>query len=172
MQQENKDVNLEQGISVQEEVSREDQLQTQIDQLRRENEELKNQYFKAYADADNFKKRTQKEMENVLKYKAQSIASKLLPVLDNLERALASETSDQQFKLGVQMVYDQIVALLKDEGVVEVEALNQPFDGNYHQSLGSEKVDDVESNIVIEVFQKGYLLKDRILRPSLVKVSE
>lgn len=149
-----------------------EKLLEEIETLKRENAELKNQYYKAYADADNYKKRVQKELENSLKYRIQSFASEILPVIDNLERALQQETTDEQMKQGVQMIYDQLIVSLKEEGVIEIEALNQPFDYNVHQALMTEKVEGIEPNKVLEVLQKGYKIKDRILRPAFVKVSE
>lgn len=149
-----------------------EKLLEEIETLKRENAELKNQYYKAYADADNYKKRVQKELENSLKYRIQSFASEILPVIDNLERALQQETTDEQMKQGVQMIYDQLIASLKEEGVIEIEALDQPFDYNIHQALMTEKVEGIEPNKVLEVLQKGYKIKDRILRPAFVKVSE
>lgn len=152
--------------------SKKDKDKELIEQLSRENEELKNQYYKAYADAENYKKRTQKELENSLKYRIQSFASEILPAIDNLERALNNNTSDEQFRAGVVMIYDQLMAALTKEGVTEIDALDQPFDHNVHNALMAEKVEGVEPNTVVEVLQKGYMLKDRILRAALVKVSE
>lgn len=149
-----------------------DCLREEIEKLSLENSELKNQYFKAYADADNYKKRTQKELENAMKYRIQSFANKILPILDNLERALASVNEQDPLRVGVEMIYQQLLVALKDEGVIEIEAQNKPFDGNFHQSLMAEAVEGVEPGTVIEVLQKGYMLKDRILRASLVKISE
>lgn len=143
-----------------------------IESLSRENEELKNQYYKAYADAENYKKRTQKELQNSLKYRIQSFASDILPAIDNLERALNNDTKDEAFKEGIVMIYDQLMAALEKEGVTEIDALNQPFDHNVHNALMTEKVEGTPPNMVIEVLQKGYMLKDRILRAALVKVSE
>ena len=153
-------------------LSKKDKDKDLIEQLSRENEELKNQYYKAYADAENYKKRTQKELENSMKYRIQSFASEILPAIDNLERALQNDTEDEAFKAGVVMIYDQLMAALKKEGVSEIEALDKPFDHNVHNALMTEKVEGVEPNTVIEVLQKGYMLKDRILRAALVKVSE
>ncbi len=98
----------------------------------------------------------------------------VLPVIDNLERALKQEVKeeDKSFYDGVKMIYDQLWKALKDEGITEIEAQDKPFDANVHQALLSEKKEGVEPGMVIEVLQKGYMLKDRILRPSFVKVSE
>lgn len=143
-----------------------------IEKLTQENQELKNQYYKAYADADNFKKRSQKELENAMKYRIQSFATQILPAIDNLERALSNESSDEAMKTGVQMIYDQIMSVLSNEGVSEIDALDKPFDPNIHQALLTEAIEGVEPNQVVEVLQKGYMLKDRVIRASLVKVSE
>lgn len=144
----------------------------QIASLELEVSNLKNDYAKAYADTENMRRRLQAEFDSAKKYRIQSFALEILPVLDNLERALAQETSDAQFRKGVEMIYNQLINALKNEGVEEVEALNKPFDANFHQAIMMEKCEDVESGIVIEVLQKGYKLKDRILRAAMVKVSE
>ncbi|NLC42425.1 MAG: nucleotide exchange factor GrpE [Erysipelothrix sp.] len=155
-----------------EEVVEEISDQQLIEKLSQDNEKLKNEYFKAYADAENFKKRSQREVDNLMKYRIQSFANDVLPVLDNLERALSAPTSDESFKTGVQMIYDQLVAALEKEGVKEIEALGNPFNPQEHHAIAKEKQEDVEAGIVTEVYQKGYILKDRVLRASMVKVSE
>ena len=149
-----------------------DVLNQEIDTLKQEVETLKNDYLKAYADTENTKKRLVRENDVSRKYRAQSFAYSILPVIDNLERALSNESSDASLKEGVQMIYDQLMASLKDEGVEPIEALNQPFDPNLHSAMMTEAVEGVEPNIVVLELQKGYMIKDRILRASLVKVSE
>lgn len=156
-----------------------EEVKDPCEELKKENEtlkaqvnELKNAYAKAYADADNMKKRLEKDFENRSRYQMADFAKELLPVLDNCERALAQETADEAFRKGVEMIYSQLENALKKEEIVEIEALGKPFDGNWHQALMSEAKEDVESGTVIEVFQKGYKIKDRILRPAMVKVSE
>ena len=146
-------------------------LEDEVKQLKEELATSKNAYFKAYADADNMKKRLQAESENV----RQSFASEVLPVIDSLERALAVTVEDEavvNYVKGFEMIYTQLKSILEKEGVTEIEALEKPFDPNYHNALMQEKVEDVESGIVLEVLQKGYMLKDRVLRAALVKVSE
>jgi molecular chaperone GrpE len=148
-------------------------LKEELETLKGENKILKNDYFKAYADAENIKKRNQLDLEMSKKYRIQSFAVDLLPTIDNLERALDSmEDKESLIAKGIQMTYVQLIELLKKEGVEEIQALNQSYDANFHQALMSEKVEGVEANIIVEVLQKGYILKDRLLRPSLVKVSE
>jgi len=95
-------------------------------------------------------------------------------VIDNLERALSQSASEADSALvkGIEMTYRQLIDALKKEGVEEIIAEDQPFDPNFHQALMSEKIDGVEANQVVQVLQKGYKIKDRILRASLVKISE
>jgi len=148
--------------------------EAEIDRLNKEIETLKNDYARAYADTENLKKRLMAEAEQTRKYRIQDFAKEVLPVIDNLERALSTEVNeaDESFKKGVEMIYNQLINALKNEGVEQIECLDKPFDPNLHQAIMTEKVEDKESGLVIEVLQKGYTLKDRILRPAMVKVSE
>lgn len=148
--------------------------ESELDLLKKENEKLKNDFARAYADTENLKKRLNAEAEQTRKYRIQSFAKEVLPVIDNLERALKTEVSkeDEGFKKGIEMTYEQLINALKNEGVEEIDCLNKVFDPNLEQAIMQEKVEGVESGVVIEILQKGYLLKDRILRPAMVKVSE
>lgn len=152
-----------------------EELEEEVIKLKEELAASKNAYFKAYADAENLKKRLQSEADNVRKYRIQGFASEVLPVIDNLERALAVKVDDPNVKnyvKGFEMIYQQLVHILEMEGVKEIEAQDKPFDPNYHQALMQESKEGVEPGVVIEVLQKGYMLKDRVLRATLVKVSE
>lgn len=156
-----------------EEVEKEvDPKDKEIDDLKAEVAKLKNAYAMAYADTENTKKRLEAEALNTKKYRIQSFANDILPAIDNLERALSTGNKEDQFYKGVEMIYKQIVEALKKEGVSEIECLNTKFDPNFHQSIMIEKKEGVEPNTVIEVLQKGYMLKDRVLRASMVKISE
>lgn len=148
-------------------------LQNEIDELKSEVDRLKNAYAKAYADTENVKRRLQTEADTNKKYRIQSFAKEILPAIDNLERALAaSDDSESQLKKGVEMIYNQLIKSLKDEGVEEIDCLNKKFDPNFEQSIMIEKKEGVEPGVVIEVLQKGYMLKDRVLRAAMVKISE
>lgn len=152
------------------EVSLEDELLSMKEQV----EESENKYLKLYAEFENFKRRNRQEAELNSKYKDQKFAENLLPVIDNLERALAIDGTDESFialNKGVEMVYKNLVETLEKHDIKAIDALNQPFDPNFHQAVMTE-ADDSESDIVIEEFQKGYILKDRVIRPTMVKVSE
>ena len=148
--------------------------ESEIEILSKQINQLKNDYARAYADTENLKKRLTAEAEQTRKYRIQSFAREILPVIDNLERALQTKVheSDESFKKGIEMTYNQLLTALKNEGVEEIDCLDKPFDPNLEQAIMQEKAEDKESGIVIEILQKGYVLKDRILRPAMVKVSE
>ena len=153
----------------------EDVIASLNEEIKKKDEEiakLKNAYAMAYADTENTRKRLMNEYEQKQKYHIQSFAKEELHLLDNCERALAQATQDEAYRKGVEMIYNQLKTCLEKEGVTEIEALGQPFDGNWHQALMTEAKEGVEPGMVTEVLQKGYKLKDRILRAAMVKVSE
>jgi len=150
-----------------------EKLEAQIAQLEGENQRLQNEYYKAYADTQNLRKRLEADFELRQKYRIQSFALDILTAIDNLERAIVSANAvDTSLAKGFEMVYDQLISALKKEGVEIVNPENEAFDANFHQGLMSEVVEGVEPGQVLQVLQKGYKLKDRILRAALVKVSE
>lgn len=150
-----------------------DEKEEKIKKLEKEVADLKNKYALAYADTENMRKRLQAEADTVKKYRIQSFASEILPTIDNLERALDSfQNKEDGFYKGVKMIYDQLIVSLKKEGVEEIDCLDKEFDPNVAQAVMQEKVEGKDSNIVIEVLQKGYKLKDRVLRAAMVKTSE
>lgn len=187
-QEEKLETTCEEEVEVQEETLQEgneeviiskkkriEQLEAEVAKLQKELAESTNNYYKAYADAQNLKKRLQNEADQVRKYRIQGFASEVLPIIDNLERALSQKVEDEAIKnyvKGFEMIYQQLINALNNEGVKEIDALNQPFDPNFHQALMQEAIEGVESGMVVEVLQKGYMLKDRVLRAALVKVSE
>ncbi|TDM15581.1 nucleotide exchange factor GrpE [Macrococcus bovicus] len=129
-------------------------------------------YLRLYAEFDNYKKRTRTELETEKTYRSQAVLRDVIPTLDNIERALAQKSEDETLIKGVQMVYDNLVSALKEHGLETIEAQDQPFDPNFHQAVMQEKDDSKESGIVLDELQKGYKLKERVLRPSMVKVNE
>lgn len=146
-----------------------------IEELEGQVAKLKNAYAMAYADTENTRKRLTKEYEQNMKYHIQSFALEILPVIDNCERALAvkaEDTNDENYRKAFEMVLKQLTAALKKEGVEEIEALDQEYDPNWMQALMMETVEGVEPGRVTAVLQKGYRLKDRLLRAAMVKVSE
>ena len=138
-------------------------------------EEETNRYLRLQADFDNSRRRSRLDMEAAQTYRAQSLVMDLLPSIDNLERALKIEAVDEQTQslyTGVEMVYRGIIEALNKEGVEAIEAVGTEFDPHLHQAVMQEEVEGTESNIVVEEFQKGYKLKDRVIRPAMVKVSQ
>jgi len=158
--------------SIDEEVLSEEVLK--IKELERELEEASNRSLRLQADYDNFRRRTREEKSQERKLRAQDLVQDLLPVLDNFKRALEIETTNeetQSLKQGLEMVYRQFFDAMKKEGVEEVDALNQPFDPTLHQAVMQETTEGVEPNTVVAVFQSGYSLNGRVIRPAMVKVS-
>ena len=152
--------------------NKETKLNEKIANLQQELNEAKNAYYKAYADTENIKKRLQAEHANILKYRCQDLGSDILASLDNLERALANANPEDALTKGVNMVYQQLLQSLAKEGITPINAINQPFDAQYHHAIATEKVKGQPAGLVVAELQKGYLIKDRVLRHSLVKVSE
>lgn len=160
---------------VKEKINKVDPKDEKIKELEEQLKQAKNDRARAYADAENMKKRLQKEADNAKKYRFQQAGLALLPIVDNMGMAIKVDSENEEltnYVKGFEMIYQQLQRVLEDEGVKEIEAQGKPFDHNTMQALMQEKKEDTEPGIVLEVMQKGYMLKDRILRPALVKVSE
>ncbi len=150
-------------------------LKEEILQLKEELGASKNAYYKAYADTENLKKRLQSDTDTIRKYRIQGFLADVLPVIDNLERALLVKSENEELikhAEGLKMIHQQLMSALEREGVSVIEAKGKAFDPHLHQALMQEKVEGVESGQVLEEIQKGYMLKDRVVRATLVKVSE
>lgn len=136
--------------------------------------DLNNRLLRVQADYDNFRRRSREEKEAAAKYRAQGFIEELLPALDNFERALSVKPESEEAKSlaqGLNMVYNQLQEALKKEGVTAIETVGQSFDPHLHQAVMQVEEEGFESNQVVEELQKGYKLKDRVLRPSMVKVN-
>ncbi|MDR4948645.1 nucleotide exchange factor GrpE [Neobacillus cucumis] len=147
----------------------------EIQQLNAKLEEADNRYLRLQADFDNFRRRTRLDQEAGEKYRAQKLITDLLPALDNFERAMKMEADNEQTRTllqGMDMVYRSMVEALKKEGVEPIEAVGKEFDPHLHQAVMQGEDANFGSNIVTDEFQKGYLLKDRVIRPSMVKVNQ
>ena len=146
----------------------------EIERLTELAEENNNRYLRAQADFDNFRRRTVKEREELAKYASLKVVEQLVPVLDNFERAIqvSGENQDfESFSKGVQMIFRQLSQVLDQEGLQQMNAVGQPFNPEYHQAIMQVESDEYEEGIVVEEVQKGYMLKDKVLRPAMVKVS-
>lgn len=146
----------------------------EYDQLKDEHEDMKNKLLRVQADFDNFRRRTKIEQETTAKYRSQRLAEELLPAIDNFERALEVEPENEDAKSllkGVEMVYNQLQQALEKEGITPIKSVGETFDPNLHQAIMQVEEPDYESNVVVEEMQRGYQLKDRVIRPSMVKVN-
>lgn len=142
--------------------------------IQQEKEEMYERLLRLQAEYDNYKKRTQKEKKSERQYRSQELVTELLPALDNFERALQAEVTDETKSMieGVTMVYNQINKALQSEGVEEIETERKEFDPHLHHAVMTEDDDSESSNTVIEELQKGYKLNDRVIRPAMVKVNK
>lgn len=155
-----------------EEIDPKDQKINELQQLADENEE---KYLRLYAEFENYKRRIQKENEINKTYQAQRVLTDILPAIDNIERALQIEGDDETFKSlqkGVQMVHESLINALKDNGLEVIKTEGEAFDPKIHQAVVQDDNPDFESGEITQELQKGYKLKDRVLRPSMVKVNQ
>ena len=138
-----------------------------------EDEALETKYLRLMADFQNFRKRTEKEKSDVYAYANEAIALRLLTVMDNFERALEhKDNPDEAFANGMELIFKQLKDVLTESHVEEIEALGKEFDPNFHNAVMMEEKEGFESNTVSEVLQKGYTLNDKVIRPSMVKVTK
>lgn len=151
-----------------------DEQDAKLAALERLAEENQNRYLRAQADFDNFRRRTMKEKEELAQYATAKLVGQLLPVLDNFQRALQTSGDAAQsdsFAKGVDMIYRQLFQVLESEGLKPMEPVGQPFDPEHHQAIMQVETDEYEEGIVVEAMQPGYWLKDKVIRPAMVKVS-
>jgi molecular chaperone GrpE len=137
-------------------------------------EENQQRYLRVQADFDNFRRRTQKEKEELASYASMKLVSQLLPVVDNFGRALEAGRNGSEldaFAKGVDMIFRQLEQVLEQEGLKAMETVGQPFNPEYHQAIMQVESEEYEEGVIVEEVQKGYMLKDKVLRPAIVKVS-
>lgn len=166
--------NAEETAEVVEEKTAEELLQEKIEKLEEEVKASEDKYLRLYAEFENFKRRKNQEIETNNIYKSQKVITEILPSLDNLERALQVDSDNEEVKAlrkGVEMVYEGILNALKTEGVEVVETENVQFDPNIHHAVMQGEESDKERGVILDTFQKGYKLKDRVIRPAMVKVN-
>lgn len=147
---------------------------SELEQLRQLVEEHQQRALRAQADFDNFRRRTRQEKEEFAKYASMKVVEQLLPVVDNFDRALAASKDTKDFDSllkGVEMIFRQLDQVLANEGLKAMDAVGQPFNPEFHQAIMQVESDEHEEGIVVEEVQKGYMLKDKVLRPAMVKVS-
>ncbi|GAW93452.1 nucleotide exchange factor GrpE [Calderihabitans maritimus] len=146
-----------------------------LEQKTQEAQEWFRRLQRLQADFDNYRRRSRKELQDMAEYASEKLILRLLPVLDNFERAIASAPEDQlaaSYVDGVNMIYRQLVEVLQQEGVASIEAVGQPFDPEKHEAVMQIETSEYEDNTVVEELRKGYTLKGKILRPAMVKVAK
>ena len=137
-------------------------------------EELEDKVKRQLAEFENFRNRTEKEKSRMYEFGARDVIEKMLPVVDNFERGLAAIPEEEKggpVASGMEMIYKQIMTTLEGLGVTPIEALNKPFDPNFHNAVMHVEDDEIEESTVVEEFQKGYIYKENVIRYSMVKVA-
>ena len=146
-------------------------LKGQVEKLTGDLQEKKDRLLRLQADFDNFRRRSAKEREEISAVVTQNFCKDMLPLLDNFERAMAAETKDvEAFQKGVEMIFTQFQEVLKKNGLEQIEAVGQKFDPNFHQAVMRVEDPEREDDTVAQELQKGYMVKGRVIRPSMVQV--
>lgn len=148
-----------------------------IKELENKIKELEDKALRDKAETINFRKRKEEDTARMLKYKDEELIMEMLPIIDNFESAIKMDDNNledevSKFLSGFKMIYGNLLSVLEKFNVKVIDGKNKPFDPTYHQAVLTEKVEGIEKDIVIEVLRKGYILKDKVLRPAMVKVSE
>jgi molecular chaperone GrpE len=152
-----------------------DELEEQLEATRQDSEQTRERLMRAAADLENFRKRSKREREELRKYGIDKLCLELIPAVDNLERALAhAEASEEESNIldGVKMVYKQIIAALEKHGVTGFDATGEQFNPEHHEAIQQVESQEHDTGEVVEQFQKGYIIHDRLLRPALVSVAK
>ena len=147
------------------------ELQEKIDELTSQLAEANDKYLRLYAEYDNYRKRTTKEKMEAYGDATCRCIAEILPVLDSFERAIEAECTDESYKSGMQMIYTNFIDVLKKIGVTEMEALGNEFDPNLHNAIKKTEDENFGENTICEVFQKGYMFNDRVIRHAVVAVA-
>ena len=169
LSEETKNEELVEEVEATEEVVEETPEKSELDLANERAEDFENKYLRAHAEMQNIQRRANEERQSLQRYRSQDLAKKILPSLDNLERALQVEGLTEDVKKGIEMVRDSLIQALKEEGVEEVAV--ESFDPNLHMAVQTVPADDENpADTIAQVLQKGYKLHERLLRPAMVVV--
>ena len=144
---------------------------TELEQAKEALAKEHDQYLRLAAEYDNFRKRSQREKDGIYQDGVADTAKKFLPVYDNLERALANDTTDEAYKKGVQMIMNEFTKIMENLGITVYGAAGEPFDPEKHNAVMHIEDDSLEENSIAEVFQKGAMLGEKVIRFAMVKVA-
>ncbi len=179
-----KDVNAEEKEVVEQKVDVHDKQPKKVkekkkkidhekDELIKANLDLKEKVLRITAEMQNIKRRSEIDLAAAYKYDGFDMIEKLLPIIDNFERALKiKQDGTEKFLEGFKMIYDHLIQILNSKGVREIECFHKEFDPNIMNAVVTDKDENLDNNVVLEVLQKGYMYQDKILRPAMVKVNE
>ena len=146
-------------------------LQAELEKLTAEVKEKSDKALRLQADFENFRRRTSKEKDELAAVVTQGVMKDMLPLLDNFERVMAAETTDMEtFQKGVEMIFTQFQEVLKKNGLEHIETEGKKFDPNFHQAVMRVQNDELEDDDIAQELQKGYMVKGRVIRPSMVQV--
>lgn len=171
----NEEIKEEKKAEEPKEHKKEHKKDKKLEELQNEVNTLKDKNMRIAAEMVNTLRRKDEETTRLLKYSNESLITELLPVIDNFERALnvdAKTTDIESYQKGMTMIYNSLKNILEKFEVKEIEAIDKEFDPSYHQAVMQEEKEGTKENIVIEVLQKGYTYKDKVIRPAMVKVSK
>jgi len=163
-------------IAEEDAVSREAQLQAQLERVQAEADTNRDKWLRAMAELDNFRKRSRQHFESSLNLARADVLKQLLEVLDNFERAMeawdqAEQSPDENFVKGVRLIQDQLLRVLRENRVEKIESIGAPFDPNLHEAVSQIETDEVESQHVARVIKEGYRFHETVLRPAMVVVA-
>lgn len=171
----NEEIKEEKKAEEPKEHKKEHKKDKKLEELQNEINTLKDKNMRIAAEMVNTLRRKDEETNRLLKYSNESLITELLPVIDNFERALnvdAKTVDVESYQKGMTMIYNSLKNILEKFEVKEIEAIDKEFDPSYHQAVMQEEKEGAKENIVIEVLQKGYTYKDKVIRPAMVKVSK
>jgi molecular chaperone GrpE len=146
-----------------------------VEELQTEVKRINDLYLRTLAETENYKKRINEERIRERKYGSQALLEKLVTAMDVFDKAVSFQTDDEKLKnflIGFEMINNQLKQIVVDEGIKKINALNTLFDPMFHHAVETEDRENTEEGIILEEFQSGYMYKDRVLRPSLVKVNK
>lgn len=150
----------------------EDKTLEVIEPLQAELEETKDKYLRLYAEFENYRKKVQKDKEELARYSNEKLILELLPIIDNLEMALKHTDDKESLIKGVENTHREMLRTLQKFGLRPIESVGKPFDPTYHHAMAQVERDDLEINTVVEELRKGYMYNEKVIRPSFVTVSK
>ena len=154
------------------ESKKEEKEKTPLETAQEKIEELTNDLKRLQADFDNYRKRVDKNNEDFKKYQSADLVTKLLPIIDTFEIAIKNSSDLQKYKEGTELIYAELISVLKNEGLQKIDAKGKTLDPYYHDAMMAVEVKDTKPDTIIEVLQEGYKLKERVIRHSKVKISK